>query len=388
MTGSMLTAAVILTVAASLVCTPTTRAAAEGDDAVKDIFARVSDHAFHPIDDRAFTIDRDLGRAGIADINDTDWRVRLLAVRDLVRLGGSAADRIADGLTHENPQVRYLCATALGALKAGPAMEALRRTLREDDQAVVRSQAAVALGQINDKESLQTLRDTLAGDPSKDVRHQCELSIDQIEKGRGATDELLSAYRDLDAGSFETVRVGQAAPSFTLIDTEGEPHNPVGQRGDGWVVLIWVFADWCPVCHGEFRELIEMRDEFHEAGVGVYTIEAHDLYRARVMVGKEVDPEYWFAQESFQDVYTHKIWWPHLVDRAGAVGAAYGVDPMAFSVHAEYINRPSTIIIDPTGTVRLAYYGTFWGDRPSIRQTLDMIRDNDFTFVHPKRLTP
>ncbi|GAB4191393.1 MAG: hypothetical protein Kow00105_05460 [Phycisphaeraceae bacterium] len=304
-----------------------------------------------------------------------------------MRLGDSAADRITDGLTHTNLQIRYICATALGVLKADSAREALEQSLRGDDQAVVRSQAAVALGQINDRESLPALHDALTTDPSKDVRHQCELSIDQIEKGLGATAELLAAYRGLDPERFETIRVGEAAPQFTLIDTEGKPHNPVGQRGDGWVVLIWVFADWCPVCHGEFRELIEMRDEFHESSVSVYTIEAHDLYRARVMVGKELDPEYWFAKESFQEAYTQKIWWPHLVDRAGAVGATYGVDPMAFAVHAEYINRPSTIIIDPTGTVRWAYYGTFWGDRPSIGQTLNMIRDNDFTFVHPKRLT-
>ena len=63
----------------------------------------------------------------------------------------------------------------------------------------------------------------------------------------------------------------------------------------------------------------------------------------------------------------------------------YGVDPMAFAVHAEYINRPSTVIVDPGVVVRLAYYGTYWGDRPTIGQTLEMIRNRHFEFEHPKR---
>lgn len=383
--SQMISIAALVFMAAGLTLASPTETA-DPVDAIAAVFERVRNHQFHPLDEKAFTVDRELGKHGIANLDDQDGLVRLLAVHDLVLAGDKSADEIAAGLRDEHVQVRYVSALALGVLKATEARPNLELALQQDHQAVVRSQAAIALGQINDTAALKTLRDRLEQDPSKDVRHQCELSIDQIEKGLGATDELLAAYRGLDPADFKSVQVGQPAPQFTLIDTEGQPHNPVAQRGDGWVVLIWVFADWCPVCHGEFRELIEMRDAYEEAGVSVYTIEAHDMYRARVMVGKEVDPEYWFAKESFQSEYTGKIWWPHLVDRAGAVGATYGVDPMAFAVHAEYINRPSTIIIDPAGVVRYAYYGTYWGDRPSINKTLEIIQDENFTFVNPSRL--
>ena len=76
---------------------------------------------------------------------------------------------------------------------------------------------------------------------------------------------------------------------------------------------------------------------------------------------------------------------PHLVDNAGAIGAMYGVDPMEFTVHDEWVNRPSTIIIDTEGTVKFAYYGTYWGDRPTIGETFDMIKTNSYSFQHPKR---
>jgi len=386
MTDLILLTALIGMMTALMVVPAAAAQPSEPSEDVAAVFARIRGHTFHPLDERAFTVDRNLDKDGIADLDNQDWRVRLLAVRDLVRAGDDAVDAIVAGLSDEHVHVRYVSVMALGVLKAPQAVPALERTLKEDDQTVVRSQAAIALGQINEQAALKALGDRLANDPSKDVRHQCELSIDQIKKGRGATEALRTAYVKLDPKTFETVKVNQPAPEFTLNDTESRPHNPIEQRGDDWIVLIWVFADWCPVCHGEFRELIELREQFKQQGVKVYTIEAHDMYRARVMVGKEVDPEYWFAEQSFQDTYTRKIWWPHLIDHAGAVGATYGVDPLAYAVHAEYINRPATIILDPQGRVRFAYYGTYWGDRPSIEKTLEMIRDEEFSFVHPDRL--
>lgn len=359
--------------------------ASSAADTVDQAFASLREHVFHPLDSKSFTIDRSLNRHGIADTDDPGWRIRLLAVRDLVKAGEKAIPEILTGLLDDSIDVRNAAATALGVLGSEGAVPNLIDTLRQDESIPVRAQAAFSLGQINSREALDALRIAKSDDSSEDVRHQAELSIDQIEKGLGATDALRQAFIDLDPASFEIARVGEPAPDFTLLDTDGNSHTLLDLRGE-WTVLVWVFADWCPVCHGEFNELIELREQFESAGVNVLTIETHDMYRGRVMVGKEVDPEYWFSEESFQKEYAEKIWWPHLLDRAGAVGAQYGVDPMAFAVHGEYINRPSTFVIDPDGNIRLAYIGTFWGDRPSIKQTLDMVRTRDFQYSNPKRL--
>lgn len=58
---------------------------------------------------------------------------------------------------------------------------------------------------------------------------------------------------------------------------------------------------------------------------------------------------------------------------------------MQYVVHAEWINRPATVIIDKEGIVRLAYRGTYWGDRPKIEEILEMVRTGDFSFEHPER---
>lgn len=353
---------------------------------VQQVFDKVSSHNFHPLnDENTMTFDRNLGVAGIADLKNHDWKIRLLAVRDLVRTAN--VKDIVTGLSHQSIDVRYICAMALGILKADQSIDKLEIVVREDKNAIVRSQAVIALGQIESKASLELLNKQLVNDPSRDVRHQCELAIDQITKQMGTTEKQLKAFLSLDESTFESVHIGNVTPNFSMDDTEDKVWEISDFQDKKWVVLIWVFADWCPVCHGEFHDLMEMQEEFEQADVQVFTIEAHDRYRGRVMVGKELDPSYWFAKESFQEAYTDQIWWPHLLDRAGAVGAMFGAQPLTFAVHAEYINRPTTVIIDPDGIVRLIYQGTYWGDRPTIKQTLKMITTENFSFKHPKRLS-
>ena len=353
---------------------------------VQMVLDRVRTHDFHPLnDDNSMTFDRSLNVAGIANLNNIDWQIRLLAVRDLVRAGNKNVKDIITGLSDKSVHVRQVCAMALGILRSNEAIDGLEQVVRQDENTMVRSQAVIALGQIEAKSSLALLREKLANDPSRDVRHQCELAIYQIEKQMGTTDKQLSAFLSLDESTFNSVRTGTVAPDFHLEDTEGKEWKLSQFRNEKWVVLIWVFADWCPVCHGEFQDLMEMQGEFEKEGVQVFTVESHDRYRGRVMVGKELDPSYWFSKTSFHEAYTQKIWWPHLLDHAGATGAMYGTDPLAFAVHAEYINRPTTVIIDKDGIVRFDYRGTFWGDRPTIEQTLKMIETGDFSFEHPQR---
>lgn len=372
---------------ASLVCLTCIGQVAAGNERVEAVLQKVASHSFHPLnEDHSFTNDRGVRKHGIANLDDADWRVRSLAIRDLLLELPNDALAVQQGLDHESHHVRQIVAAALAIGGDQASVSKLERLLENDPSSLVRAQAAMSLGQLVAKNSVDLLTKRFAEDSSKDVRHQCELALDQIAKNAGATQENRKAFETLDEAEFEKLAVSSTALPFTLTAADGESWKLESQRGK-WVVLIWIFADWCPVCHSEFNDLISMKEEFVAANATVATIECHDLYRCRLMVGKEVDAKYWFAKESFQQKYKKGIWWPHLSDPAGKVGASYGVDPMAFAVHAEYVNRPSTIIIDPKGTVRFAYYGTFWGDRPSIHETLEMIQSERFEFKHPRRLS-
>lgn len=352
---------------------------------VEQVMHRVREFPFNPLEDGR-TQEPALGHDGVADLSDRAWRIRLLAIRDLVRLGNVAVPELIKSSSDENSHVRNIAAFVLGLNPAAASDEALLEMLRQDTDPVVRSQAAISLAQLKSEVALPVLRDLAKNDVSRDVRHQCDLAVYRITKYEGPEADLAAAYGSLDESQFDQVRVGEPALDFELTDTDGKPWRLSDFRGEKDVVLIWIFADWCPVCHNEFRELIQLKDEYETQNVEVVTIECHDPYRCRVMVGREFQPEYWFTKQSPQGFYDGKIWWRHLIDLAGSVGASYGVQPMEFVVHSEWINRPATVIVDKEGIVRLAYYGTYWGDRPSIEQTLEMIASRDFTFEHPKRL--
>jgi peroxiredoxin len=352
---------------------------------VAAVVERVANHSFHPLRD-GFTFDRALDKHGIASLTDKDWKVRSLAVRDLLRAGPTAGPDLLAQLNHTNLHVRQVCVMTLGLLRYVAAVNALQTVLDGDAESVVRSQAAISLGEIDSKSPLSLLQAKSKSDPSRDVRHQCELAAYRIAHDIPPDSELAHGHLAVDESQFGTVRVGRPSVDFALKDTEGKAWKLADFKGRKCVVLIWIFADWCPVCHSEFRELIETKAEFQKNDVQVITIESHDRYRCRVMVGQELEPEYWFSKSSFNEEYAGKIWWPHCSDPGGAVGAIYGVDPQAFAVHSEYVNRPSTFIIDKEGIVRFAYYGTFWGDRPSIRKALEMIQTRQFEYENPKRL--
>jgi len=231
-------------------------------DAVEDIFRRVRAHDFHPTRD-GFTYDRQLEKHGVARLENDDWRVRTLAIRDLVVAGAKNADRIAAGLKDQDEQVRYLSAMALGVLRVDVAVPDLEARLRNDPDPTVRSQAAVALRQIGSKASLPALRAAFRDDPSRDVRHQAELSLHAIKTGQPATDELAKAFATLDESSIGQAKVGEPAPDFAAIDSDGNAWRLSDHlTGKKSIALIWIFADWCPVCHNEFRELIQLKEEY------------------------------------------------------------------------------------------------------------------------------
>ena len=351
---------------------------------IKKIVERLRNHDFHPIKD-GFTYDKHLNTHGVADLNDDDWIVRTYAVRDLVAMGESVAENLVDLLDDTDKHVRHVAAKVLGIFKAGEAVKPLCHTLLNDKHEVVRAQAAVSLWQIGDPKALDAFNEAWYQDDSKDVRHQAELAKHALEKGISATNHLRKAHEEITENKFNMIEIGKKAPDFALRDTEHNSWQLYDHMGNKPMVLIWIFADWCPVCHNEFSELIGMRDELEDS-IRFVTLECHDTYPARVMVGKEFEPEYWFSDESFYEEYARNIWWPHLSDPAALVGMEYGVQPMAFTVHAEWINRPAVVIIDEEGIVRFTYYGSFWGDRPSIHDIKQMIENDTYDFEHEDKL--
>lgn len=350
-----------------------------------------SDQVFERV--RAHDFEINSGYKGVGNLNDEAWKVRTLAIRDLVRLGPGAASELIGGLHDENSHVRHVTVSAISILGIQSAADDLMKLLTDDPDPVIRGQAAQALGQIGSTKAVKTLEEVSEKDESMHVKHRAALAIGRIKEGAVSGPDEIAAWVSLDENKFRLAKVGQVAPDFKIKDTSGKSWRISDFKNKKTVALIWIFADWCPVCHREFHELLEMKQKFKDADIQVFTVECHDLYRSSVM-GESNEITSTFLKEwgpkSLSEIgeslmSREKLWWPHLVDTAGAVAAMYGVDPMEFIVHDEWINRPSTVIITPDGKISFAYYGTYWGDRPTIEETFEMIENNSYEFRHPER---
>ncbi|MEX0780225.1 MAG: TlpA disulfide reductase family protein [Balneolales bacterium] len=112
------------------------------------------------------------------------------------------------------------------------------------------------------------------------------------------------------------------APDFTLTNMEGEPFTMSEHKGKVIVLNIW--ATWCPPCREEIPDFVELQDEMRDDDV--------------LFVGVSVDESGWDVVKPFADDY--QINYPIVVDD-GTINNLYGPFP----------GLPTTFFINKVGQV-------------------------------------
>jgi len=72
-------------------------------------------------------------------------------------------------------------------------------------------------------------------------------------------------------------RIGDKAPEFTAVTTQGEINFPGDYAGE-WVILFSHPADFTPVCTSEFITFASMQDQFAEANCKLVGLSVDGLY--------------------------------------------------------------------------------------------------------------
>lgn len=60
------------------------------------------------------------------------------------------------------------------------------------------------------------------------------------------------------------LRIGDKAPEFTAVTTQGDLHFPNDYKGS-WVILLSYPADFTPVCTSEFITFASLEEKFAKA---------------------------------------------------------------------------------------------------------------------------
>lgn len=143
------------------------------------------------------------------------------------------------------------------------------------------------------------------------------------------------------------VKVGDAAPDFTLPSIEGEEVTLSQFKGRKNIVLSFVPAAWTPVCSGQWPGYVFARPLFEEQDaviLGITVDNIPTLHAWTRQMGKM-----WFPVLS--------DFWPH-----GAVADAYGV------LRSDGTTERALIIIDKQGIIR-----SFLVEDINVRPPLDFI---------------
>ena len=124
------------------------------------------------------------------------------------------------------------------------------------------------------------------------------------------------------------VKVSLPAPELTLMNTQGVSQSLVDYRGQ--VVLVNLWATWCPPCKEEMPALQSFYDKHRDQGFVVLAI-------------NDGEP----AEDVLQFAKDYKLTFPVWLD------PTYIATEQAFKT----LNLPSSFVIDRTGTIRLQWVG-------------------------------
>jgi cytochrome c biogenesis protein CcmG/thiol:disulfide interchange protein DsbE len=124
------------------------------------------------------------------------------------------------------------------------------------------------------------------------------------------------------------VKVNFPAPELTLTDTQGVSRSLADYRGQ--VVLVNLWATWCPPCKEEMPALQSFYNKYRDQGFVVIAV-------------NDGDP----AADVLQFVKDYQLTFPVWLD------PTYLATEQAF----ETLNLPSSFVIDRTGIIQLQWVG-------------------------------
>lgn len=139
--------------------------------------------------------------------------------------------------------------------------------------------------------------------------------------------------------------IGDKAPAFTALTTNGKVHFPEDYSGK-WVVFFSHPSDFTPVCTTEFMTLASMTAEFKEMNTELMGLSVDSLYSHIAWVRRIEELEW-------NGIHEVKIPFPVIADLNMKVSKKYGMlQPNVSSTQAVR----AVFIIDPLGVIRAMIY--------------------------------
>ena len=141
-------------------------------------------------------------------------------------------------------------------------------------------------------------------------------------------------------------RIGDKAPSFKAVTTQGEINFPEQYAGN-WVILFSHPADFTPVCTSEFMTFASMEDKFSELNCKLVGLSVDGLYSHIAWLRTIKD------KIEYKGMKNVEVKFPLIEDITMEVAKMYGMmQPGESSTKAVR----AVFVIDPKGIIRTIIY--------------------------------
>jgi peroxiredoxin (alkyl hydroperoxide reductase subunit C) len=146
--------------------------------------------------------------------------------------------------------------------------------------------------------------------------------------------------------TFSMPRIGDKAPEFKAVTTQGEINFPADYKGS-WVILFSHPADFTPVCTSEFMTFATLEDKFAKANCRLVGLSVDGLYSHIAWLRTIKDK---IEYKGMKDV---EVKFPLIEDITMEVAKKYGmIQPGESSTKAVR----AVFVIDPQGIIRTIIY--------------------------------
>ncbi len=141
-------------------------------------------------------------------------------------------------------------------------------------------------------------------------------------------------------------RIGDPAPAFTAVTTQGEINFPADYAGK-WVIFFSHPADFTPVCTSEFMTFASMQQEFAAYNTALVGLSVDGLYSHIAWLRTIKD------KITFRDMKNVEVTFPLIEDISMKIAEKYGmIMPGEDSTKAVR----AVFVIDPEGKIRTVIY--------------------------------
>lgn len=150
----------------------------------------------------------------------------------------------------------------------------------------------------------------------------------------------------IDQNVVSLPRIGEPAPSFKAVTTQGEINFP-GDYAGSWVILFSHPADFTPVCTSEFMTFASMEKQFSEANCKLVGLSVDGLYShiAWLRTIKE--------KIEYKGMKNVEVTFPLIEDITMEVAKKYGM-MMPGESNTKAVR--AVFVIDPKGVIRTIIY--------------------------------